>query len=170
MRPLLATVVISFLSCKKGPSDWEKTKEWVRSEFPQVEHVSVEELNERLGSGGDLPVVLDVRTPAEYAVSHLPGAVRVDPEGELPDFVRALDRKRPVIAYCSVGYRSSRLVERLARDGFTDARNLEGSIFEWANKGFPLEREGAPVKNVHPYDEEWGRLLEPSLHAYEPRP
>ena len=169
MRRLLASVLLAFLSCRKPPSDWEKTKNWVRSEFPGVEQVSTEDLRLRLDGGRKSPIVLDVRTAEEFEVSHLPGALRVDPAGDLPDFVRTLDRETPVVAYCSVGYRSSRLVERLKKEGFKDAKNLEGSIFEWANKGYPLERDGAPVQEVHPYDAEWGRLLEPSLHAYQPR-
>jgi rhodanese-related sulfurtransferase len=172
MRRLLTPVLLALMSCRKAPSDWEKTKSWVRSEFPEVEHISAEDLRVRIDSarpGEKPPLVLDVRTADEFDVSHLKGAIRVDPEGELPEFLRALDREAPVVAYCSVGYRSSRLVERLKREGFTDAKNLEGSIFEWANKGYPLERDGAPVQEVHPYDAEWGRLLEPSLHAYGPR-
>ncbi len=168
MRRLLAPALLALMSCGKAPSDWEKTKTWVRSEFPGVEHVSAEDLSSRLDSGASAPIVLDVRTAEEYEVSHLPGALRVDPEGELPDFLLSLDHDSSVVAYCSVGYRSSRLVERLRNEGFTDAKNLEGSIFEWANKGYPLERDGAPVREVHPFDAEWGRLLEPSLHAYRP--
>ena len=169
MRRFLAPAVLAFMSCRKAPSDWEKTKSWVRSEFPGVEHVSAEDLRLGLDSSRKAPVVLDVRTAEEYEVSHLPGAIRVDPEGDLPDFLRTLDHEASVVAYCSVGYRSSRLVERLRNEGFTDAKNLEGSIFEWANKGYPLERDGELVQEVHPYDAEWGRLLDPSLHAYQPR-
>ncbi len=169
MRGFLTPFLLALMSCRKGPSDWETTKSWVRSEFPGVEQVSPEELRLRLDSGPESPIVLDVRTAEEYEVSHLPGAIRVDPDAGVPDFLRTLDRKTQVVAYCSVGYRSSRLVERLKEEGFTDAKNLEGSIFEWANKGYPLEREGVSVQEVHPYDAEWGRLLEPSLHAYRPR-
>ena len=172
MRRFLAPALLALMSCRKAPSDWEKTKSWVRSEFPDVEQVSAEDLRLRLDSGRpnrNAPIVLDVRTADEYEVSHLRGAIRVDPDGDLPDFLRTLDHEASVVAYCSVGYRSSRLVERLRKEGFTDAKNLEGSIFEWANKGYPLERDGAPVQEVHPYDAEWGRLLEPSLHAYQPR-
>jgi rhodanese-related sulfurtransferase len=150
-------------------TDWDKTKSWIRSEFPGVEQISTEELRLRLDSGPRAPILLDARTPDEFEVSHLKGALRVDPDGDLPGFVRALDRNRPVVAYCSVGYRSSRLVARLQEEGFKDAKNLEGSIFEWANKGYPVERDGDPVKEVHPYDEEWGRLLDPPLHSYKPR-
>lgn len=169
MRRFLAPALLAFMSCRTAPSDWEKTKSWVRSEFPEVRQVSAEDLRSRLDSGREATIVLDVRTTEEYEVSHLKGAIRVDPDGDLPDFLRTLDHEAPVVAYCSVGYRSSRLVERLRKEGFTDAKNLEGSIFEWANKGYPLERDGAQVQEVHPYDAEWSRLLEPSLHAYQPR-
>jgi len=168
----MASALLAFVSCKKETADWEKTKTWVRSEFPDVEQVSAEELRLSLDSGRPnrkVPIVLDVRSPEEYEVSHLNGAIRVDPEGDLPDFLRTLDHDAPVVAYCSVGYRSSRLVERLRQEGFTDAKNLEGSIFEWANKGYPVERDGTPVREVHPYDAEWGRLLDSPLHAYKPR-
>ncbi len=60
-------------------------------------------------------------------------------------------------------------MERLKKEGFTEAKNLEGSIFEWANKDYPLERDGKPVHEVHPYDETWGRLLNPALRSYQPR-
>jgi len=168
MRKRLAVMLIVFFGCRKGPSDWEKTKSWVRSEFPGVEHVSAEDLRKSLSteSNRKTPILLDVRTADEYAVSHLPGAVRVDPDADLPEFLKTLDHEAPVVAYCSVGYRSSRLVERLDREGFKNAKNLEGSIFEWANKGYPVERDGVAVKEVHPYDAEWGRLLDPSLHAF----
>jgi rhodanese-related sulfurtransferase len=172
MRTFIASALLALLSCRRNPADWEKTKSWVRSEFPGVEHVSPEELSRVLAQGShrQKPILLDVRTETEYAVSHLPGAIRVDPDSDLPRFLETLDHEAPVVAYCSVGYRSSRLVEKLEREGFTNAKNLEGSIFEWANKGYPLERDGVPVEGVHPYDAEWGRLLDPSRHAYQPRP
>jgi rhodanese-related sulfurtransferase len=169
MRRSIASALLALVSCRPTPSDWEKTKSWVRSEFPEVEQITAEELRSSLDSGRGAPIVLDVRTPEEYRVSHLKGAIRVDPESELPEVVRRLDHDAPVVAYCSVGYRSSRLVERLREEGFTDAKNLEGSIFEWANKGYPVERDGVPVREVHPFDAKWGRLLDPALRAYEPR-
>lgn len=168
MRRFFASALIAIVSCRKETSDWEKTKSWVRSEFPEVEHLSAEELKSNLDSG-KAPIVLDVRSAEEYEVSHLKGAIRVDPDSDLPDFLRRLDHEAPVVAYCSVGYRSSRLVERLRKEGFAQAKNLEGSIFEWANKGYPVERDGTPVREVHPFDAKWGRLLHPSLHAYQPR-
>ena len=67
--------------------------------------------------------------------------------------------------YCSVGYRSSRLAEELRARGFENVFNLEGSLFQWANEGRPLYRGEERVDQAHPYDEEWGQLLDRRLWA-----
>ena len=74
----------------------------------------------------------------------------------------------PIVAYCSVGYRSSELVQKLTERGFTNVKNLDGSIFEWANRGYPVERDGEEVREVHPFDDRWGTLLHEDLRAYAP--
>ena len=52
----------------------------------------------------------------------------------------------PIVTYCSVGYRSGKMAERLQAAGYTNVRNLEGSIFKWANEHRPLVRgESEPV-------------------------
>jgi len=166
MRSLWAFALFSIMSCRSNISEWDSVKARIRSEFPGVERISAEELKAQLDS--HRPILLDVRSAEEYRVSHLPGAIRVEPDGNLPETLANLDRNARVVAYCSVGYRSSRLVELLKKEGFSSVKNLEGSIFEWANKGYPVERDGKSVLEVHPYDEKWGRLLDPSLHAYRP--
>ena len=168
---LLSSVSLSssLLFCRSDTRDWSEVKEWVRSEFPDVPQTSVDALFEELASApeGRKPLLLDVREEEEFAVSHLQGAIRVAP-GADPDSIAALDgisRDAPIVAYCSVGYRSSRLVAALRARGFTNASNLEGSIFEWANRGLPVKRNGAEVDEVHPFDEEWGRYLKPELRT-----
>lgn len=141
----------------------------VREDFPNVEHISADELKDTLdGAATPEPVLLDVRQEEEYVVSHLPGAVRVEPGSDASEVVETLDPDTPIVAYCSVGYRSSELVQKLQERGFTNVKNLEGSIFEWANRGYPVERAGEEVREVHPFNEEWGRLLHEDLRAYVP--
>ena len=55
------------------------------------------------------PILLDVRTPAEYRVSHLAGARFVNFDAVATQEFAGLDRNRAVVVYCSVGYRSERL-------------------------------------------------------------
>lgn len=69
-----------------------------------------------------------------------------------------------IVVYCSVGYRSSRLARQLRTRGVKNVFNLEGSLFKWANEGRPVYRGSERVQEVHPFDEDWGELLDESLH------
>lgn len=134
----------------------------VRAELPEVRTIGVDELAARM-QAGETPLLLDVRAEEEFAVSHLAGALRAETLAEAQALLEGEPRGREVILYCSVGVRSGRLADALRRAGWTDARNLEGSIFAWANAGHPVFRGDERVREVHPYDAAWGRLLERSL-------
>ena len=50
--------------------------------------------------------------------------------------------------------------EKLMERGFTNVRNLYGSIFEWANKGLPMENaKGETVPAVHGYNKRWSKWV-----------
>ena len=55
----------------------------------------------------------------EFAVSHLPSARRVDPESTASPALAALDPERPIVIYCSAGYRGATLARRLQDIGIT---------------------------------------------------
>lgn len=119
--------------------------------------VSVAELRKNL----DKTVLLDAREPAEFAVSHIPGARFVGFKNFDPATVEHLPKDAPIVLYCSVGYRSGKVGKRLQKLGFTNVRNLYGSIFEWANEGFPLEdAEGKPTDELHTFNEDWSKWVE----------
>jgi rhodanese-related sulfurtransferase len=111
------------------------------------------------------PVLLDVRKEMEYAVSHLPGAQRIDPQATAADVIKKLPSGRPVVVYCAVGYRSSKLAQRLVEAGVSDVFNLKGSIFSWASEGRALQSDRGPVSCVHPCNALWGRLLAKHLRS-----
>lgn len=143
---------------------WRVVNAKIRSEFPAVKRISTAELAEWLNdSTRAQPVLLDVRTRPEFDVSHLRGARHVAPEAEAS--VIRVPKDRPVVTYCSVGYRSGRFAECLRAAGFSNVANLEGSIFRWANEGRELVRDGRKVDKVHPYNRAWGLLLERSRRA-----
>ncbi len=80
--------------------------------------------------------VIDVRTPQEYALGHLPGAVNLDVEG--PDFaarVQSLDPGAPYAVYCRSGNRSAAAVAVMDQLGFTRAFHLGGGITAWKGAG-----------------------------------
>ena len=140
----------------------------IRNRFPDVSHMAPSDLDAWLrDTQRPAPQVVDARTLEEFAVSHLPGARRVDPGSSATAALSTLDPNRPVLIYCSAGYRASTLARRLRNAGLRDVWNLEGGIFAWANAGLPLEQDGRPARKVHPYSRIFSRLLKPQ--TAEPR-
>lgn len=134
----------------------------VRSRFKDVKQLPTDDLAVWLADKmRPQPQLLDVREGVEFAVSHLPGAIHVPPDSKIGDVMAKLDRTRPVVTYCSVGYRSSKMARRLQAAGFKHVMNLEGSIFAWANEGRALEKDGKPAGTVHPYSSTYSRMLKP---------
>ena len=113
------------------------------------------------------PVLLDVRTPTEFRVSHLKGARFVDFDSLETEKFAGIDRQRPVVVYCSVGYRSERLGERLKALGFRHVRNLYGGLFEWVNEGYPVHNARGQTTDVHPYSALWSPWLNRGRKVYE---
>ncbi|PAP78867.1 hypothetical protein BSZ37_19095 [Rubrivirga marina] len=153
---------------RPGSLAWRAVDRDLAARFADVPTTTTAALAAHLADSTVAPVLLDARTEAEYAVSHLPGAHRVDPDAsaaELADALDGIDRQRSVVVYCSVGVRSGAVARRLQSAGFEHVENLAGSIFRWANEGRPLVRDGHPVEEVHPYDAVWGRLLDPGRRA-----
>jgi rhodanese-related sulfurtransferase len=137
----------------------------VRADHPAVAQLSDAALADRLARHQS-PLLIDVREPDEYAVSHLPGAQRVDPDiwtrSFLSRYAKAA-RGREVVFYCSVGVRSSELADAV-QDGLKKAGahavyNLEGGIFAWHNARRALTDAHGATDFVHPYDAHWGKLL-----------
>lgn len=144
----------------------ERMKALVHERFPDVRHLSTVELAAWLADPQrPKPVLLDVRTRAEFEVSHIPGARQVDPKTPAAHLRSTLPSGAPVVLYCSVGYRSADCGTRLLEAGVTNLLNLEGSLFQWANEGRPLESAGRPATQVHPYSAKFGKLLKPALRA-----
>ena len=116
---------------------WAATIKMVRAKFPEVMQLSTETLASWLEGSGDgkNPLILDVREPIEYNVSHLGGALNITSKEELLKTVESLEQNRPIVLYCSVGYRSSKMALFLINEGYPNVYNLEGSIFAWANEG-----------------------------------
>ena len=138
----------------------------IRERFPSVAQVSTADLSAWLNDPKrDKPILLDVRTEKEFAISHLHGATRVEPSAKAEKVLAQLPPGRPVVTYCSVGYRSSEFAERLKQAGVAEVFNLEGSIFQWANEGRPIEAEGHPADKVHPYNRKFGQMLDEKKRA-----
>jgi rhodanese-related sulfurtransferase len=137
--------------------------------FPQVKWITGAELARwRSDSTRPPPVVLDARTQEEFLLSHLEGAIRIDPYRPILRPIRNFPKDTAIVVYSSVGYRGARLAVFLARQGYGNVTVLDGSIFQWANDGRPVFRSDRPTTGVHPYDGRWGWLLESRYRAEAP--
>ena len=111
----------------------------MRRRFPDVSHLSPASLDAWLRDAQrPAPQIVDARSEEEFAVSHLPNARRMDPESTASAALSALDPERPIVIYCSAGYRGATLARRLQNAGRRDVWNLEGGIFAWANAELPV--------------------------------
>lgn len=86
-------------------------------------------------------VVLDVRTAAEFAAGHVPGARNVSHD-ELPARLGELAalRDKQVVLYCRSGRRTEIAEDTLRKAGFTKLLHLEGDWLGWEAEKRPVER------------------------------
>lgn len=85
-------------------------------------------------------VVLDVRSPEEFAAGHLAGALNIDVNSaDFDQRVMQLPKDAAILVYCRSGNRSSTASERMAELGFTDLRNVEGGFADLARAGAPVQ-------------------------------
>ena len=113
-------------------------------------------------------VLLDVREKNEYEVSHISNAKHVGYGKFEIASVGSVSKNQKIVVYCSVGYRSEKIGEKLKQAGFTDISNLYGGIFEWVNQGnVVVDKQGKATQNIHAYSKTWGIWLEQGVKVYD---
>ncbi len=96
-------------------------------------------------------LIVDVRTPAEYDLGHIPGAINL-PIDDLRERLGELPPSRPIVVYCAVGLRGYLASNILRQRGYDDVRNLIGGYRLWsmATRTYPSlpGRPHAPQPNA----------------------
>lgn len=111
---------------------------WLLSGRPvdRLSLIAPRELAGEMDRGG--VTVLDVRTPAEWASGHLPGAVHLPLtdiiEGKTPD----VPKDAPLATLCASGYRSNIAASLLIKQGFTAVSSLAGGTMAWGSADLPV--------------------------------
>ena len=88
------------------------------------------------------PVILDVRTPSEYAEGYIPNAVNLD--FYKPDFkaqIARLNKEQTYFVYCKVGGRSASAADIMRKEGFKKVIDLDGGIIAWENARLPIVKQ-----------------------------
>lgn len=167
IRSLRGTALVLLLAVAPACMDLEDIVYMAYRQYP-VPQISTADFAAARADSATALLVFDTRDPDEFAVSHLPGAIPVDPDidGEtfLAQFGDSLDGRR-VVFYCSVGWRSSavlsRVVEGARERGALSLANLRGGLFQWYNEGRPVVDAAGETDAIHPFGEMWEGLLVP---------
>lgn len=133
---------------------------------PKVPLMKVAQLKSMMGKGTAIQI-LDSREKKEFNVSHIEGAKYCGYDHFSTQYIAALDKSKPVIVYCSVGYRSGKIGEKLKEMGFKEVYNLYGGIFDWVNSGYPVVNAKGTTDQVHGYNLSWGKWLRRGEKVYE---
>lgn len=113
-------------------------------------------------------IIIDVRDKSEYDVSHIRNAMNFPMKKFKIEQISHISKERRLVVYCSVGYRSEKVVEKLIKNGYSNSYNLYGGIFEWINRGYAVyDTQQNSTKKIHAYSRSWGIWLEKGEKIYE---
>jgi phage shock protein E len=88
-------------------------------------------------------LLLDVRTPEEFAAGHIPGAVNI-PYDQVAAHLEEIPKGEEVVLYCHSGRRAGLAAETLTAHGYTKLAHLTGDMQGWQAAGRPVEPAAKP--------------------------
>ena len=160
---LLFILVLSLSACGQNHTTFqEMALDMSKGSAPKTEATTLNETH--------TPniVYLDAREKEEFDVSHIKGAIFVGYENFDITKLPKLTKDTKIVVYCSVGYRSEKIAEKLIQNGYTQTQNLFGGIFNWVNKGYLVyDANGKETQKIHGYNESWGKWLTKGEKVYE---
>jgi len=137
----------------------------VRAKFSGTRQVSPEELVRWLADPNrPPPLLVDARPDEQFGLSHIEGAVQLDPTDPDISQLRVVSRETPIVIYDGPGVLGAGFAPALMAEGFSRVSNLEGGLFRWVNQGYPVVDAAGPATKVHPINWKWGRLLRGRYH------
>ncbi|WP_421875910.1 rhodanese-like domain-containing protein [Marinoscillum sp.] len=141
----------------------EKMKSLYRNTVPIIKAEKLETLQLQ----GQV-FLLDAREPEEFKVSHIPGARLIGYDTFNKEFINDIPKDAEVVVYCSVGYRSERIGEKMQKMGYEKVSNLYGGIFDWKNQGNTvININQQPTDSVHTYNKNWSQWLHNGVKVYD---
>ena len=106
----------------------------------QAQTITAEVLLSQIKSSQDI-LVLDVRSPREFRLGHVPTAINIPHtylEGRIKEIIDY--KEKPVVVYCKVGARADIATGILLQAGFSNIRHLKGDMFGWSEARHPVEK------------------------------
>jgi len=115
----------------------------VRNETATIEDITPQEAFDLIQDNQSNPdfVIIDVRTPAEFAEEHIENATNINFYSDtFRDTLNNLDKNKTYIVYCAVGGRSGSALDIMAELNFREAYNILGGINQWKVEGLPTAK------------------------------
>lgn len=124
--------------------------------------------SEKLLTNYNTYIILDTRALDEYDVSRLENAIHVGYDDfNMNTTSEKLSLKTPIVVYCSIGYRSEKIGEKLVKNGYK-VYNLYGGIFDWINNGNTVvDSLNNSTNKVHCYNSDWSKWLTNGEKIYD---
>lgn len=106
--------------------------------FSKVPQVKVDEVKKAMDDKGDF-ILLDVRTPQEYAKGHLDGSVNF-PLDEVDKVIETKfpDKKKRIYVYCLSGSRSVQAVDSMVKLGYSNVYDMKNGLLAWRVNKYPV--------------------------------
>ena len=141
MRALItATFLSSFFILMIGCGQSSTDSEVSSTEGAFLKHISAQEFKTQMETQPG--ILLDVRTPGEFASGHLKNATLIDFNGDnfSAEISRQKDKDQVYYVYCGSGIRSARAAELMKSKGFTKIYDMKGGIAQWQRAGFEVTK------------------------------
>jgi rhodanese-related sulfurtransferase len=132
--PMKALLILAVAFALAGPSTAAAAPEKTAHK-----NVNADEF-EKLSKEPDT-VILDVRSPKEYAAGHIKNSVLIDFNAkDFDEKIKQLDKSKTYLVHCAVGGRSAKACSKMDGFDFPKVVNLEGGIKAWEKAGKPVEK------------------------------
>src|SRR5690606_19330605 len=147
MRIPIASIILLFLLSRS---------EALAQEGHGVDKLPVQAFSEAIAVT-DSAVILDVRTPEEFAEGHLADALNINwNDSSFEEHVALLDKSTPVYVYCRSGGRSHGAALRLRELGFGQVFDMQGGMMAWRAAALPEAGSTSPTEegmDIEAYNE-----------------
>jgi phage shock protein E len=107
---------------------------------PVVKHTDAKQAAKLVATNA--VIVLDIRTPDEFADGHIAGATNIDfMAGDFAERLGRLDRQKSYLLHCGSGRRSTNSLPQFSKLGFTNLIHLDGGFSAWQAAGNPVTKK-----------------------------
>ncbi len=128
---LITLLWIGFASCGQKQND-KSTDQDSASVISLISATELDKVNDQI-------LLIDVRTPGEFASGHIENSINIDYKSDnFKDLISELDKNQEVYVYCKVGGRSGRSAKILEDMGFEKIYDLDGGINAWEKEGLKM--------------------------------